>query len=529
MLKAILVDDEILTINMLKNIIDWSCYGIEIVATASDGMEALEKYHRYLPDIIITDIKMPNLGGLEFIRRVHAVNSETEFIFISAYADFNYVKEAILLGGANYILKPVDEVELEKTLQGIVAKISDKSIIKKLVAKDEQQKKKTLLRDYMKMGRRTEEALRVFSGYNKYNASFTVASINPYEKTINDYAVLNSLVGEQMHYILDRMQEMIEQTCACIPFEYDGTAWVVILFSDSVQKTVSVSEVLLRFFREECKINVHISFSRLTRSATVLPELYAQVQLYAKYNLYVNQAGILGYGYNCNDDEFDKIKLSVLSSNMKEALQQHNSIEVNRILSSAFRMSENISPQYLGDIYEFSFRTVLGIKDILSQSGNQIKEAEALDITYREIIGISSLKQLKEFMLEAVAVLSSTGRMENKKYSELVERGIAFLEEHFNRNLSLEEICDYLSVSRNYFSYLFKRETGVSLWAFLTEIRINKAKVYLESTHWKNYEIAYNVGYDNPSYFNKLFKKYTGETPNEYRMNRKRVSRVDEE
>lgn len=528
MLKAMLVDDEILTINMLKNIIDWSRYGIEIEATASDGVEALEKYRLLLPDIVITDIKMPNLGGLEFIRMVRAVNPDVEFVFISAYADFNYVKEAIQLGGANYILKPVDEAELEQTLQGIVTRISDKSIVKKLVAKDEQQKKKTVLRDYMRTGRRAEEALRIFSGYNKANALFSVVSIIPNEKTMNDYAILNSLAGEQMHYILDRMQKMIERTCACVPFEYDGIAWMVILFSDTVQKTVSVSEGLLRFFREECKTNVRISFSRLARRGAALPELYAQVQQYAKYSLYVDQSGILGYGYNCNEEEFDKIKLQALSSNMKEALHQHNNVEVKRILNSVFRMSENINPQYLGDIYEFCFRTILGIRDVLSLSGKQGEETEALGISYGEMIGIPSLEQLKEFMMEAVKVLSSPGRMENKKYSDLVEKGIAFLEEHYNRNLSLEEICDYLSVSKNYFSYLFKRETGVSLWAFLTEIRINRAKAFLEHTRWKSYEIAYHVGYDNPSYFNKLFKKYTGETPNEYRMNRKKESGDDE-
>ncbi|MBQ4901275.1 helix-turn-helix transcriptional regulator [Paenibacillus sp. Marseille-P2973] len=89
--------------------------------------------------------------------------------------------------------------------------------------------------------------------------------------------------------------------------------------------------------------------------------------------------------------------------------------------------------------------------------------------------------------------------------------------ENYDRNLSLEEICTELSVSKNYFSYLFKRETGWNLWAYLTEIRLNKSKELLRTTDCKSYEIAYMVGYDNPSYFSKLFKKNTGMTPNEYR------------
>ncbi|MCQ5089892.1 AraC family transcriptional regulator [Ruthenibacterium lactatiformans] len=94
---------------------------------------------------------------------------------------------------------------------------------------------------------------------------------------------------------------------------------------------------------------------------------------------------------------------------------------------------------------------------------------------------------------------------------------MAYLQENYDRNLSLEEICSALGVSRNYFCYLFKKETGQNLWAYLTDNRLAKAKELLRTTQDKTYAIAYQVGYDNPSYFSKLFKKGTGMTPNEYR------------
>lgn len=525
MLKAMLVDDEILTIKMLESIVDWSRYGIGIVATATDGAEALEKYQSFFPDIIITDIRMPNLDGIEFVRRVHAVSAESEFIFISAYADFNYVREAMHLGGANYILKPIDEVELEKTLQAIVMKISDKTIVKRLVAKDEQNRKKLLLYDYMNTGRRADAARQAFLEYAAPGSPFVVASVNPNEETINDYVDLSSFTGEQMHYLLDRMQEVIGRTCACVPFEYDGSAWVIVLFSDSAPQVVSICESLLEFLHGQFGIHAHIAFSRPARRIQELPALYAQVCQYVKYSRYVDRSGIFGYGCNCSEDEFDKIKLSALTSNMREALKQRNKTEIDRILHSVFRMSENINPKYLHDIYEFCFIAILGIREVLSPPPSGMERgAEVLTATYEDVLAIPSMRQLEKFMLDATALLSAPAKAGNKRYCELVESGIDFLQENYNRNLSLEEICEHLSVSKNYFSYLFRRDTGVSLWAFLTEIRINRARLFLENTDWKNYEVAYNVGYDNPSYFNKLFKKYTGETPNEYRA-RKRKER----
>lgn len=523
MLKAMLVDDEVLTIKMLESIVDWSRYGIGIVATATDGAEALEKYQSFFPDIIITDIRMPNLDGIEFIRRVHAVSAESEFIFISAYADFNYVKEAIRLGGANYILKPIDEVELEKTLQAIIMKISNKTIVKRLVTKDEQNRKKLLLYDYITTGRRADAARQVFSEYAAPDSPFVVASVNPSEETINDYVGLSSFTGEQMHYFLDRMQKVMEQACPCVPFEYDGSAWTVLLFSNSVQKIVSVCKSLLQVLYDQFGIRARIAFSRPAERMQELPVLYRQVCQYGKYSRYVDQTGIFGYGYNCSEGEFDKIKLSALANNMREALKQRNKMEINRILNSVFRMSEHINPDDLHGIYEFCFLTILGIREVLlSPPGPSDPKAKIFTVTYEEIQAIPSMRKLEKLMADASSLLSVPARSGNRKYSELVENGINFLKKNYNRNLSLEEICESLSVSKNYFSYLFKRDTGVSLWTFLTQIRIDRARFFLETTDWKNYEVAYNVGYDNPGYFNKLFKKYTGKTPNEYRAGQRK-------
>ena len=137
-------------------------------------------------------------------------------------------------------------------------------------------------------------------------------------------------------------------------------------------------------------------------------------------------------------------------------------------------------------------------------------------ITSQSVQGCATLEELRGFMEGILGALQGESAAAHT-YSQLVQEGMAYLQKNYDRNLSLEEICGVLGVSRNYFCYLFKKETGQNLWACLTDIRLAKAKELLCATEDKSYAIAYQVGYDNPSYFSKLFKRSTGMTPNEYR------------
>ena len=109
MLRAILVDDEDLSVRMLESIVDWRRYGVEITATARSGKDALRLFSELRPELMVTDIRMPGMDGIELLRCVKEMEPRTEFILVSAYADFEYAKEAIALGSAYYLLKPVDE------------------------------------------------------------------------------------------------------------------------------------------------------------------------------------------------------------------------------------------------------------------------------------------------------------------------------------------------------------------------------------------------------------------------------------
>ena len=152
MLRAILVDDEDLSVRMLESIVDWRRYGVEITATARSGKDALRLFSELRPELMVTDIRMPGMDGIELLRCVKEMEPRTEFILVSAYADFEYAKEAIALGSAYYLLKPVDEFELERAIKKIADKIGAQQATQRLLESTHRQKELLTLYSYMRTG-----------------------------------------------------------------------------------------------------------------------------------------------------------------------------------------------------------------------------------------------------------------------------------------------------------------------------------------------------------------------------------------
>ncbi len=158
-MKVLLVDDEIFTIRMLQTLIPWEKLGMEVIGYAQSGEEAYEKTLREHPDIIISDIRMPGMSGLEFLRRVHYYDENIKMILMSAFADFSYIKEGMKLGCSDYILKPVDENELEQVLARVAAEIRGEQKRLETVQKSARQMDRLQVYQYMcsgRMGRRLD-------------------------------------------------------------------------------------------------------------------------------------------------------------------------------------------------------------------------------------------------------------------------------------------------------------------------------------------------------------------------------------
>lgn len=400
-MKMILADDEVLSLQLMEHVWDWRSLGIEIAGTAKDGLEALALIQDAMPDLLLTDIRMPNLDGLELIRRALRMKPDLHIVIISAYAEFELAREAVRLGAKAYLLKPLDEGELLLLIQQIRQQWEVRAQWKETQERLERIALERDMRDLLYAPLLSQHDAGAETG--KYRLTVIRAESVNY--------------SGHMH---------LEQSAAEL--------------SDALKATLRKS------------------------LGTLL---------------------------------------------IQDMLFEHHPGEWVAVVSNQ-ATQEQIGHAAEKTLLETGLLIVVGI------SGERGDMKEMPD-AYQEALAAMKKRKTEE----AGHVFAYPERGDQKP---LIQQAKQYMMDHFNRDLSLEQICEHVNVSKNYFSTLFKKETGMNVWDFLSEYRMERAKELLVSTYLKNYEIALEIGYENPSYFTKTFKKWVGIGPQEYRLQHARKS-----
>lgn len=518
-MKVLLVDDEILTIRMLQTLLPWKELGLELVGYAQDGHEAYRKILEDAPDIVISDIKMPGMSGIELLKKITALSSGIRTILMSAYADFSYAKEAMKSGCYDYILKPVDETELEQVLRKAVSDIQGEKEQERIISRSVRQLDSLNLYHYMRTGHGLNKIRGTQCALFRDAPAFSVFMLQLNSGTIDEYNDSYNMELAQSGYILSIVENVLEkEKTPHICFDYEEGTWTILLAQTDTAQQELAKEIIGRL-REEAGLSLSVCFSSYGKEPEDLPFLFEEVKSLSKYSFYIGDADILGYGYNCNRGELDEVRDIGMAKDIDQVIRERDRDRLRLILNEAFELAPRHYPGSQKNICELCYQTVLAMRKYLTEEElGPVNYGRLYEITYEKLSAIPSQKELKQVLLEIIAAIPAAAEsLPEKSYSKPVAESLAFINDKYNQNISLNEICAAVSVSKNYFCYLFKRETGMSLWNYLTVIRLQHAKELLLQTDLKSYEIAFQVGYDNPSYFSKLFKKYEQMTPNEYR------------
>lgn len=415
-MKLLICDDEKPTLTLLENILDWKSLGISRILKAENGQKALDIINEEKPDILITDIVMPVMDGLELISRVREENFSLQIIILSAFNEFEYVRKALGYGVRGYLLKPLDESRLE-------------SLISESAAEIEASNSKTIA--YRKtVDIATENLLRQLL-YPRHN-------LEEYRKIMN----------------------MLE-----IRFDLDSFRLAVLSITrQNYNNYITSSE-------SDSPDDIMI------RCAGTLREKFTNMVVF----------------FENTPDEY-----IILISEKKEGLTEI-------IIDECLKIAEES-----GD-----FSVVIAVSGTCNNCGN-------IHTAYEEALSFLA----KRFLFENEKVLgpdlfssglSRKNEITGADRSRYTKKARKYITEHYNENINLDDICGFAGISKNYFCHLFKSETGLSIWDYLTEYRISKARELLTGSDMKNYEIAYSIGYENPSYFSKIFRKVTGKSPSDYR------------
>lgn len=534
MLKVFLAEDEFIIREGIKNNIDWQAHGYEFCGEASDGELAFPLIQKTRPDILITDIKMPFVDGLALSRLVKKELPETEIIILSGYEEFDYAKEAIQIGVARYLLKPINGETLLQEIDSVAEIILGKQKEKEIREKYQKEMEENSLRDQMDLFQHLvtgdcsmEELLSVADKLDlKIMApwySIVLLKIQSMKHDYEEYSGSIVAVDERIAKLAEPEHVLIFDRAL------EGRAFL--FKADSEEELLAyqkeylgdVKEVLSGYANLRYFGGIGTPVNRLRE----IPASFEDASHAFAHRYLVAESCILDSSLLMQEGaaEHEDFRISAVNpeqidrAKMQEFLRTGDLDEVVYFVDEFFgkldggAMKSRIFRQYITMDAYFS------IVDFLKGLGLQKDEIEAPDQDS------SILQDEKSAMDYIVRIMNKALVLREKRassrYEDVVSEVIHYIEDNYaQEELSLNLLASHVNFSPNHLSMIFSQQTGQTLIRYLTDYRMNRAKELLRCSSKKSSVISMEVGYKDPHYFSYLFKKTQGMTPTQYRGGR---------
>ena len=531
MIKAIIVDDEQVHRNGMLRHIHWHELGYEVPLEAENAEEALNLARNNHIDVLITDISMPGMNGIELIIEMKTLIPEILSMLISGYDDFEYARSAIGAGAQTYLLKPLNIEEIEKWLNKFRENINIK---KKIMQEDENLRKN--LTDSIKIAREKFVAdLLVESDFgNEYMNKlikildldeaiyiFSLVSIENYVEFIGEK--INGL-QEITQIIISSIENSFFDFAEIIISKVRSNQLLVIIIKrkenevnlkgikDRFQNTVELMQekqgVLLKIGVGTEESNWNNLYHTYKNATTMFNRERRSVDGQV-FSFHILQTGSTSITVDYKEIQ-DKIETCISTANLDK---------IDQLIDLAFENFEADKEINLSYIKAFSMRILNEATRVLEAlNGQEEKDTNNLFQTLLECQTIGQLKNiLLQLVLRFMAKIAECQKTTKSKIIELVEKHLV---EHLQDNITVSELAEMVHFNPSYLSVLFKKEVGQTISEYVSRIRLEKAKELLRDPSIKIYEIADKIGYRTAAYFIYQFKKAVGCTPNEFRERR---------
>ncbi|RKL68354.1 hypothetical protein CR203_07690 [Salipaludibacillus neizhouensis] len=511
-MKAIIVDDEKHVREGLLLLADWAKFGIDTILEATNGEEATKLISEHQPAIIFTDMRMPRFDGIELLKWIDSANMNSKTIVISGYGDFKYTKNCITYGGFNYILKPINPVELNETLSRAVEEWNKENHDRLSTLENEKVVWDHLLSsclDKSKLSKRIVSQIEKEFHVDVSVASYTIALI-PMKMLIHKR--YNEDFEGAFSAILTVCKEVL-RSCSI-----QGVAFrnllkeeelAILLWGDSDGADV-MAKVISQIHQRKnvlCNVAIGPSSHQLVKAYETASTLLKQINLLDDNGVVIE-----------NILHPDVVHLFNYSEEIKWAIQSGSVDQIDSILERIFKVFKErkaFTWEQL-ETWEIQF-------DLLKEHWIKEYEIHKRDSLYKGInywhddgrFSLEAFQQEKKKEFHELINLVYNCKFQKEKNSmQLIEE---YVRNNYQKNIKLQEIAERFFLSREYISRKFKREYQETITDYVTRIRIEKAKELLENPYLKIYDVAEAVGYQNDKYFIKVFKKIEGQTPSEFR------------
>ncbi|MGO4545333.1 response regulator [Paenibacillus sp. 2TAB23] len=495
MLKAVVFDDEYIVLQGLQTMINWSLFGIELNGTASDGLSALELFRKVRPDIILTDIRMPGMNGLELIEAVMREAPETYCIVFSGFNEFEYVRRAIQLGVADYLDKPITIASIEKAIRKVQEKFTERQQTLAIKRRWDDTQLELLEKSILDLLLIGDEAMPKWADFYGEDAKkVTGVTVIAYSGHFmlskhEDYDAINIRYGQEKLIVVFHFGAPAGQIWDKLEYEFDQTHT-----SMGIGSTYKAPGKAADSYKEAI---------RALRSATLL-DTTGIVRFDELGVTMTVPKGILEWE--------ESMILSIRAGNKAGIMEQ-----IEQFIR--WVQLEKPDPEIVErEMLKFIYRALQAAKE--SGLNHKADEFQSRYMPHLEIQHAAVRGQVLQWFrdqMHTIADLSIESR-EKTKHST-VNQARVFIEQNLHRDLSLQEVADYVGLNATYLSVLFKDVVGESYIKFLTRCRMEKAKTWLLRGMKVN-EVSDKVGYHTYRHFSEVFKKSTGLTPGQYKEER---------
>lgn len=513
MYKILIVDDEKMIREGIRKVINWRQLGIDTVMLAGSGLEALEKMKGEKPDLMMTDISMANMTGLELIEKARTLYPELRVLVLTGYDSFEYARKALRLKVQDFLLKPVDEEVLTEAILNQIKALQEVSIREKaekekrrIIAVKEQEQFEQHLRDLLH--KRNLEQCK----------SFLEENYEVFCKEAMSAAVLSMPLGdgkeEESGIVLYRQVQSFsvslidDKEYGVSIWDDDGKTLVVILFIERCGSDgVDLIRDLCSIIKNELGQSPRLAIGNLVTGYQSLNRSYQEALCLLENQQERKSEVLLSQSIQNRNRMFQDIFDNILRQ-MRHGIS--NSANIMRLFDS---FQEAVHTYNLSDAYtrKCCYTIITSVYYAYIEAGASVT-GQSLDSFVQSLTGTSG-KMACEMTQHYLAKMLS----KDEEVHDIVSKAKYFVNQHLAEELSVSLIADSMFVSPNYFSRLFKRITGEGCNEYIVRKRMEKARTLLETTNFHAGKIAKMVGYHDSNYFSITFKKHFGMSPTFYR------------
>lgn len=526
--KILIADDEYWIRENLRTLLDWSDHSFKFMEPACDGKDALAKIESCRPDILITDINMPFISGTELIQTIKERFPKIVTIVLSGYDDFSFVRQALLAGAIDYLLKPITKINLVNVLTKAIDIIhhNKKKEIEEQSVKDKLLVSASLARDReFSMMIANEEFLSLQDKSYQNLLELELDFINFFVILVKMHGLYHLPINNDSPYSLSyEIKEKIGQTVQdekAIIFNniFSPNEFIIIINGDK-ESLNTLCHGLLDKLKSFTSHMTHITFSRQNSILGNVYNAYQEALSTFMFLTYCKQDKII----NAEQVANIPIRQRITSEHEKQllfAIKNKNKQLINQTIFESIGLNSSCKSWVFLEVKQTVDKIIWIITSNIykNSSALEILSLENLIDLLTNAINTFNISEVCSILEEIINESFTVNEVlkKNNTIKESIDLIANYIDNHYFEDLSLTSLSKMFFVERSYLSRCFKQETGENLMLYIAKKRIERATDLIKQSDMSLAEISFMVGYTDYGYFNRVFRKITGQSPREYR------------